>query len=129
LLFNADAASGPAFSLLVKSGFWHTFAAHMDKQEANTQEQIAISIAGMQTSYSNMVRGLMTSEEVILDFGVNPNITGKIVDEPVQLTNRIVMSLPSAVRLHQLLQAMLARRQQAEQQQKQAPAAADKPTE
>jgi hypothetical protein len=99
----------------------------MENQEPNTQEQIVVSIAGMQTSYANMVRGLMTAEEVILDFGVNPNITGKIVDEPVQLTNRIVLSLPSAVRLHQLLQAMLARRQQAAQQAQQAAGA--KPTE
>lgn len=118
-----------AFSLLVKTGFWHTVAAHMEKQNPSTPEQIVLSTAGMSTSYSNMVRGLMTAEEIILDFGVNPNITGKIVDEPVQLSNRIVMSVPSAVRLHQLLQAMLARRQQAVQQQQQGQAAAEKPTE
>lgn len=58
----------------------------------------------------------MTNEEVILDFGVNPNMNGKIVDEPAQLTNRIVMTLASAVRLHNLLQTMLARRQQAIEQ-------------
>jgi hypothetical protein len=100
----------------------------MENQSNTAQEQqIVVTLDKMQTSYANMVRGLMTAEEVILDFGVNPNITGKIVDEPVQLTNRIVLSLPSAVRLHQLLQAMLTRRQQAQQQQ-QAAAAADKPT-
>ncbi len=87
-------------------------------------EQIAISTAGMQTTYSNMVRGLMTAEEVILDFGLNPNMNGKIVDEPVNLTNRVVMSISSAARLHQLLQAMLARRQQVVQEAQEAQKAA-----
>lgn len=90
-------------------------------------EPVVISTAGMQTSYSNMVRGLMTAEEVILDFGVNPNLNGKIVDEPVNISNRVVMSLQSAARLHQLLQAMLARRQQAVQQAREA--AAEQPAE
>lgn len=90
----------------------------MENQSPTTDENIVLSTVGMQTSYSNMVRGLMTAEEVILDFGVNPNLNGKIVDEPVSLNNRIVMSLQSATRLHQLLQTMLARRQQAVQQVK-----------
>lgn len=84
----------------------------MDNSQ-NAPQQLMLSVANMQTSYSNMVRGLMTSEEVILDFGVNPNLNGRIVDEAVQLTNRIVMTHASAVRLHQLLETMLARRQQA----------------
>jgi hypothetical protein len=67
----------------------------------------------MQTSYSNFVRGMMTAEEVFLDFGLNPNATGKVVDEPAVLTNRVVLSVQSAARLHQLLQSMLVRRQQA----------------
>ena len=95
--------------------------------ENQTQpEQITLSTAGMQTVYSNMVRGLMTAEEVILDFGLNPNLNGKIVDEPVNVTNRVVMSLASAARLHQLLQAMLTRRQQAVQE---AQAASSQPKE
>lgn len=92
--------------------------------QTETEENFELSTAGMHTSYANMVRGLMTAEEVILDFGVNPNLNGKIVDEPVALNNRIVMSLQSAARLHQLLQTMLTRRQQAVQQVKAAAAAA-----
>jgi len=87
---------------------------------ANPQDQAAqaveISTINMQTSYANMVRGLMTAEEVILDVGVNPNLNGKIVDEPVSMSNRIVMSVGAAARLHQLLQTMLTRRQQAIQE-------------
>ena len=91
----------------------------MNNQAADTNQDSAgqislqISTAGMQTTYSNFVRGLMTAEEILLDFGLNPNAAGKVVDEPAVLTNRVILSVPSAVRLHQLLQSMLLRRQQA----------------
>lgn len=87
-----------------------------------TQQSVEISTKNMQCAYANMVRGLMTAEEVILDFGVNPNLNGKIVEEPAEMSHRIVLSLPSAVRLHQLLQTMLARRQQAVQEARNAAA-------
>lgn len=70
----------------------------------------------METIYSNMCRGLMTAEEIMLDFGFNPNSGGKVVDEPVEVRTRVVLSLPSAVRLHQLLHALLAKRQEAVEQ-------------
>ena len=74
---------------------------------------LQISSAHMQTTYSNFARGVMTEEEIFLDFGLNPNAAGKVLEEPAVLSNRIVLSIPSAVRLHQLLQSMLIRRQQA----------------
>jgi hypothetical protein len=80
------------------------------------QSTIPLSTEGMRSSYSNFVRGLMTPEEIILDFGMNPNSAGKIVEEPAVLENRIILSIPSAVRLHQLLHSMLARRQQAQEE-------------
>jgi hypothetical protein len=80
------------------------------------QSTISLSTEGMRSSYSNFVRGLMTPEEIILDFGMNPNSAGKIVEEPAVLENRIIMSIPSAVRLHQLLHSMLARRQQVQEE-------------
>ena len=75
-----------------------------------------MSTARMETVYSNMCRGLMTAEEIMLDFGFNPNSGGKVVDEPVEVRTRVVLSLPSAVRLHQLLHALLAKRQEAVEQ-------------
>jgi len=74
---------------------------------------LQISTASMQTTYSNFARGVMTEEEIFLDFGLNPNAAGKVLEEPAVLSNRIVLSIPSVVRLHQLLQSMLIRRQQA----------------
>jgi hypothetical protein len=76
----------------------------------------AMSTTRMRTTYSNMCRGLMTAEEIMLDFGFNPNSGGKVVDEPVEVRSRIVLSVPSAVRLHQLLHALLSKRQEAVEQ-------------
>lgn len=75
-----------------------------------------MTTANLQTTYSNMVRGLMTAEEIMLDFGFNPNSGGRVVDEPVDLRSRIVLSIPSAARLHQLLHTLLTKRQEAVQQ-------------
>lgn len=72
-----------------------------------------LSTARMETTYSNMCRGLMTAEEIMLDFGFNPNSGGKVVDEPVDVRSRVVMSVASAARLHQLLHALLTKRQEA----------------
>jgi hypothetical protein len=97
--------------------------------EASAQQtSVAISTEGMQNSYSNFVRGLMTPEEIILDFGINPNSAGKIVEEPAVVHNRVIMSIPSAVRLHQLLHSMLSRRQQAQDEAAARQAAATSPS-
>jgi hypothetical protein len=77
----------------------------------------------MQVSYANLCRGMMTAEEIVLDFGFNPNSGGKVLDEPASLSSRIIMSVPSTVRLYQLLHALLAKRQEAVQALQQAAAA------
>ena len=77
---------------------------------------VELSIAHLQVHYANLCRGMMGAEEVILDFGFNPNSSGRVTDEPAQLTSRIILTVPSAVRLHQLLHALLAKRQEAVQQ-------------
>lgn len=74
---------------------------------------LTLSTTDMQTFYSNFARGLMTAEEAILDFGINPNAAGRIVEEPANISARVILSIPSAVRLHQLLGTMLSRHQQA----------------
>lgn len=74
------------------------------------------STANLQVAYANLCRGMMGAEEIILDFGFNPNSGGKVLDEPAELSSRIILSIPSAVRLHQLLHALLAKRQEAVQQ-------------
>jgi len=77
-----------------------------------TSATVEVSASNLVTVYANMVRGLMTSEEIVLDFGFNPNTAGKVVNEPAELTSRVILSVSSAVRLHQLLHALLTKRQE-----------------
>ena len=65
------------------------------------------------TIYSNMCRGVMTSEEVILDFALNPNLNGKVLDEPLEVQTRVVMSFTSAKRLLHLVHAMVTKHEEA----------------
>lgn len=91
----------------------------MSNAEATPAENVTVpemSTENLRTVYSNMCRGLLTAEEVMLDFGFNPNSGGKVVDEPVDLRSRVILSIPSAARLHQLLHALLSKRQEAVQQ-------------
>lgn len=53
----------------------------------------------MKTSYANVCRIAQTPNEVIIDFGVNPNFFGTILDEPLRLDNRIIMTHDAAKRL------------------------------
>jgi lactate dehydrogenase-like 2-hydroxyacid dehydrogenase len=78
----------------------------------NAPQQIAISMEKAQTVYSNMCRGAMTSEEVLLDFALNPNINGRVLDEPAEITTRLVLSFPSAKRLLHLLHAMVTKHEE-----------------
>jgi hypothetical protein len=49
-------------------------------------------------SYANVCRATGTPEEVIMDFALNPNAFGMVVDEPVKINHRIVMSYQAAKR-------------------------------
>lgn len=77
------------------------------------QSTLEISTASASLVYSNMCRGVMTSEEVILDFGLNPNLNGRVLDEAVEVKSRVVMSFPSAKRLLHLLHAMVSKHEEA----------------
>ena len=90
-------------------------------EPTNNSTNLPLSTSKMQTAYANFVRGLMTSEEIILDFGINPNLNGKLVDEPLELSHRIILSYPSAARLYQILHAILSKHQESIAQQLQQP--------
>lgn len=59
----------------------------------------AIDQSAMSVSYANVCRIAQTPNEVIVDFGMNPNFFGNILDEPLKLENRVVMSHDAAKRL------------------------------
>lgn len=87
-----------------------------ENAKPSTVDLPSFSTARMPTTYANMCRGWTTAEEVILDFALNPNSAGKVVDEPLEVSSRVVLSLPSAARLQQLLYALLSKRQEAVEQ-------------
>ena len=58
-----------------------------------------IDQTGLSISYANVCRIAQTPNEVIVDFGMNPNFFGNILDEPLKLDNRVIMSHDAAKRL------------------------------
>lgn len=84
----------------------------MSQPTSASEPQLSISLDKSKTIYSNMCRGVMTSEEVILDFALNPNLNGRVLDEPVEVTSRVVMSFSSAKRLLHLLHAMVSKHEE-----------------
>lgn len=84
----------------------------MTENNSSAQQGLVISIEKASTIYSNMCRGVMTSEEVILDFALNPNLNGKVLDENLEVTTRVVMSFSSAKRLLHLLHAMVSKHEE-----------------
>ncbi|MHC4481451.1 MAG: DUF3467 domain-containing protein [Planctomycetota bacterium] len=52
-----------------------------------------------QTSYANLAVLTSTPEEIVLNFGVNVNPITESREVNVEITNRIIMSYPSAKRL------------------------------
>lgn len=83
-----------------------------DNNNDSTPAALPISMETAQTTYSNMCRGVMTAEEVILDFALNPNLNGRVLEEAVEVKSRVVMSFSSAKRLLHLLHAMISKHEE-----------------
>jgi len=82
-------------------------------ESSNTSDPLPINTDKAVTIYSNMCRGVMTSEEIILDFALNPNLNGRVLDEPIEVKGRVVVSFASAKRLMHLLNTMLVKHEEA----------------
>ena len=67
--------------------------------DANKATNPTIDTANLQTSYANVCRIAQTPNEVIVDFGMNPNFFGNVLDEPLKLDHRVIMSHDAAKRL------------------------------
>ena len=61
--------------------------------------QPAIDASNLRSTYANVCRIAQTPNEVIIDFGVNPNFFGQILDEPLKLDSRVILSHDAAKRL------------------------------
>jgi hypothetical protein len=66
--------------------------------QAPPQVQFTVDTANMASAYTNWYRVTGTPEELILDFGLNPQM-GQMPTEPIKLTNRVVMNFWTAKRL------------------------------
>jgi hypothetical protein len=74
--------------------------------------RLDVNASALTTSYCNFFRVTGTFEELIVDFGLH---TGAILPsgpEPVKLSNRVVLSYPTAKRLLAALQVALGRHEQ-----------------
>ena len=69
---------------------------HPGAGEDNTP---AVNIDNLKTSYANVCRIAQTPNEMIVDFGLNPNFFGNILEEPLKLETRIILSHDAAKRL------------------------------
>ena len=67
--------------------------------DATTATTPKIDATNMQASYANVCRIAQTPNEVIIDFGLNPNFFGTVLDEPLKLDHRVIMSHDAAKRL------------------------------
>ncbi|MEQ1861044.1 MAG: DUF3467 domain-containing protein [Chthoniobacteraceae bacterium] len=63
------------------------------------QQQVTVDASNLRSSYANVCRIAQTPNEVIIDFGLNPNFFGQILDEPLKLDNRVILSHDAAKRL------------------------------
>src|SRR5579884_3952018 len=60
--------------------------------------QFPTDTSTLSTVYTNFCRVNVTPEELVLDFGLNPQVT-PTPGEPIKLTHRVVMSFYNAKRL------------------------------
>ncbi len=62
------------------------------------QREFPVDAAGMTTGYANFARVTGTPEELVIDFGLNTQMTPQPT-EPVRMTHRLVINWYSAKRL------------------------------
>lgn len=65
---------------------------------AQQQPPIPTDYSALSTVYTNFCRVNVTPEELVLDFGLNPQVS-PTPGEPVHLTHRVVMNFFTAKRL------------------------------
>ena len=70
--------------------------------QAQRPGQFAVDATHLSTAYANFCRLTGTPEELVLDFGLNTQMT-PVPAEPVKLTHRLVMNYFTAKRLLSVL--------------------------
>jgi len=81
-------------------------------QSAPEPMQVPVDESHILATYANFCRVTGTPEELIVDFGLNKQVTGTS-PETIQLTQRIIVNFFTAKRLAYALQMAVARHEQA----------------
>ena len=76
-----------------------SFMAEDTTQTGVGENTPTIDTENLRTTYANVCRIAQTPNEMIVDFGLNPNFFGAILPEPLKLENRIILSHDGAKRL------------------------------
>ena len=81
---------------------------HPPAGEAQQQSEVVLNDKDAHAAYSNFARVTATPEEVIVDFGLNPNpfLSGR---QDIQVTQRLIMNFYTAKRLCSALAMTLQR--------------------
>jgi len=87
-------------------------AAQNNPPQGNQQIPIHFDDSKVAATYANFCRVTGTPEELIVDFGLNPQAVG-IPSNPIVVSDRIVLNFYTAKRLFFALQATLQRHEQA----------------
>lgn len=77
-----------------------------ETQKPAPPPQFPTDYMGLSTVYTNFARVNVTPEELVLDFGLNTQISPQ-PNEPVHLTHRVVMNFYTAKRLLNALAAVV----------------------
>ena len=82
------------------------------EQDAAARQRVEVDDSRAVSAYANFCRVTGTPEELIIDFGLNPQPMG-IPTQPVQISQRIVTNYYTAKRMLHALQLTLHRHEQA----------------
>ena len=84
----------------------------MEEQEKSGRPQIKLDESKVVATYANFCRVTGTPEELIVDFGLNPQPMG-VPTEPIPVSQRIVVNFYTAKRLYHALGMTLQRHEAA----------------
>jgi hypothetical protein len=76
-----------------------SFMPEVSTQPAAPDNTPTLDIDNLKTTYANVCRIIPTPNEIIVDFGMNPNFFGPVLSEALKLDSRIIMSPDGAKRL------------------------------
>jgi hypothetical protein len=78
-----------------------------DATAAQAQPEIKLDTSQLKSSYCNVCSATSTSEEVVMNFGINQNWDLRQTVMDVSLQHRIIMSPAAAKRFHGVLSQLL----------------------